>query len=147
MAVGVSHVPRTTWAKRSAVSESRMTTDASGPIAAHSPLTAASSPGPIRRNAMPFAVRCVPEPEAFGLEPRSRLVRVAGMSSEAAQHEATTPEVARARPRGPARLPQLAEPARLPPPAEPARLPPPAEPARLPSQAAAQMAPRMRPGS
>src|SRR5580704_17154814 len=137
MAVGVSHVPRATWANRSAVRESRMTTDASGPIAVHSPSTAASSPGPMRRNAMPFAVRCVPEPEAFGLEPRSRLVRVAGMSSEAAQHEATTPEVARARPRWPARSP----------PPSAARLPRPPWRARLPSQAEAPTAPRMSPGS
>ena len=96
-----------------------MTTDASGPIAWHSPSTAASWPGPMRWNAMPFAVRCRPEPEALGLEPRSRLVSVAGMSSEAAQHEATTHEVARARPRWLARSR---------------------------SQAEAQMAPRISPG-
>src|SRR5579859_6614659 len=127
MAVGVSHVPRATWANRSAVSESRMTTDASRPIAVHSSLTAASSPGPMRRNAMPFAVRCVPEPEAFGLEPRSRLVRVAGMNSDAAQHEAMRPEVTRARWSATSR--------------------PPAEPARWRSHAEAMIAPRMRPGS
>jgi len=45
-AVGVPHMPLTTWANRSAVSESRMTTEASGPIAAHSWLTAVSSPPP-----------------------------------------------------------------------------------------------------
>ena len=35
-AAGVPQMPLMTWAKRSAVSESRMTTDAFGPIAAHS---------------------------------------------------------------------------------------------------------------
>ena len=119
-AAGVPHMPRATWANWSAVSESRMTTDASGPTAAHSPLTAVSSPAPIRRNAIPRALRCRPDPEALGLEPRSRLVSMAGMSSETAQQEATMPEV---------------------------RAAPPRWPASSRSQAAAQMAARISPGS
>ena len=92
-AAGVSQMPLITWANRSAVSESRMTTDAFGPIAAHSPLTAVSSPAPIFRNAIPWAVR-----PPFFVTPRSRVVSAVGMSSDATQQEATMPEVILVRP-------------------------------------------------
>src|ERR1700680_5049863 len=83
-AAGVPQMPLMTWAKRSAVSESRMTTDALGPIAAHSLLTAVSSPVPIFLNAIPPAVRPL-----FFVTPRSRVVSAVGMSSDATQQVAT----------------------------------------------------------
>ena len=92
-AAGVPQMPLITWANRSAVIESRMTTDAFGPIAAHSPLTAASSRAPIFRNAIPCAVR----PFCF-VTPRSKVVSAVGMTREATQQVATMPSVIFVRP-------------------------------------------------
>ena len=70
-----------------------MTTDALGPIAAHSPLTAVSSPTPIFLNAIPWAVR----PPCF-VTPRSKVVSAVGMTRDATQQVATMPDVTLVRP-------------------------------------------------
>ena len=93
IAVGVLHMPRTTWANRSAVSWSRMTTEEPGGMLRHSLATAVISPVPILRNAMP----CASTPLVF-VTLMSRVVSAVGMSIEAAQQEAIVIAVARVRP-------------------------------------------------
>jgi hypothetical protein len=90
-AVGVPQMPRITWANRSAVSWSRMITEASGPITPHRLLTASSSPGPILRKAMPWAWTPL-------VKLRSSVVSAVGMSSDAAPQEATRAAVVFERP-------------------------------------------------
>ena len=72
-----------------------MSTDASGPMAAQRRLTAPSSPAPIRRNAMPRAVRCRLGPD---VRPKSKVVSAVGISSDATQQDATAAAVSRAWP-------------------------------------------------
>ena len=82
-------MPLMTWLNRSAMSESRMTTDAFAPMLVHSLRTAFSSPAPVRLNARPFAVSRA-EPLAVFVVPTAKVVTAAGTSSAITQHTATT---------------------------------------------------------
>src|SRR5258708_9088269 len=104
-ATGTPHIPRITWENCAATRRSTIRTAADGLSDEHSPLTAPTSPGPVR-----FSAR--PSPENRSEPPRPACVRLTpnvvapvGTSSAATQNAATTDPAVRLAPRGRARRP------------------------------------------